>query len=165
MSRALRKCDNCGTTAYEGIACPSCGYADPVQRSPYNELRESVVQMVSDDDGFDTDGMSAEQLKRGRALASWWMDKARQEVAALVPKAVRYGSADLKVMGEAMIELHPQLRGVVDGQELAVWFYACGKIARLVGGYAQGELPDIDSWWDMKVYAGMAQHIRETGGW
>lgn len=114
---------------------------------------------------YDTTGMTPEQTQRADALAHWWMNKAAAEVAKMVPKAIAYGSSDLKVMGEAMLELHPRMRGVVDGQELAIWFYVQGKIARLLGGYAQGELPDEDSWWDLKVYAGMAQHVREFGGW
>jgi len=106
-----------------------------------------------------------EQSERAEDLANWWMDHAAAEVRKLVPKAIAYGSADLQVMGEAMLSLMPGLRGVVEGQELAIWFYVLGKVARLVGGYAQGELPDIDSWYDLRIYGGMAEHVREKGGW
>ena len=114
---------------------------------------------------YDATGMTDEQVERGDALAAWWMDHARAEVAKLVPKAVAYGSVDLAVMGEAMHGMFPALRGVVNGQELAVWFYVLGKVARLIGGYAQGVLPDVDSWYDLRIYGGMAEHIREKGGW
>lgn len=130
-------------------------------------MSDDSPSVISDDQrwSFPTEGMTDEQRVRASALANWWMRKAAAEVKQMVPKAIAYGSSDLKVMGEAMLELHPQMRGVVDGQELAIWFYVQGKIARLLGGYAQGELPDEDSWWDLKVYAGMAQHVREFGGW
>jgi hypothetical protein len=116
--------------------------------------------------GYDPDPTwTPEQLARADELAAWWLQHAKDEIAKLVPKAIAYGSADLKVMGEAMLQLHPKLQGVVNGQELAIWFYVLGKVARLVGGYAQGELPDIDSWYDLRIYGGMAEHVREKGGW
>lgn len=108
---------------------------------------------------------SIDQKQRAESLAAWWVQLSDEEVSSLIPKAIEYGSADLEVMGQAMLTLLPNLRGVVDGQELAIAFYALGKIARLFGGYAQGERPSNDCWYDLKVYAGMAQRVREVGEW
>ena len=102
---------------------------------------------------------------RANHLAEWWLERAREDIRYMVPKAIAYGSADLQVMGEAMLTLMPQCRGKVDGQELAISFYLLGKVARLFGAYVQGEKPSDDTWHDAHIYARMAEHVREFGQW
>lgn len=114
---------------------------------------------------IDCSGFNDEQKQRAGDLIDWMVGFFNESLQAVIPKAIRYGSADLELMGKAMTQLGQGLEGVVHGQELAVWFYALGKIARLEGAYAQGELPDLDSWYDLFVYSLMAQRIRETGSW
>lgn len=113
----------------------------------------------------DDPAWSPEQRERATALREWMSQFFVEAMNQIIPKAIRYGSADLELMGKAMIQFRPELDGTVSGQELAVWFYVLGKVARLEGAYAQGEEPDIDSWYDLFVYALMAHRIRETGGW
>lgn len=118
------------------------------------------------DVSIDTDGMTPEQVKRAEELSTWMAEFFGNAITRIVPKAIKYGSADLELMGKAMLQQAPQMDGTVAGEELACWFYALGKVARLQGGYVQGgEAPDIDSWWDMLVYALMVHHIREFGEW
>lgn len=119
------------------------------------------------------EGMTQPQADRAEALVDWWMEQAAAEAKAIVPKAVEYGAADLQVMGEAMLLLMPEEategltheRRSAIGQEVAVAFYALGKVARLFGAYTQGRLPSDDTWYDLGVYARMGRRIRETGGW
>lgn len=112
-----------------------------------------------------TDKFSPAQKMRAEALTTWWMELAEKEISTLAPKAIEYGAADLQVMGVALKLLLPNQAQNVDPQELAIAFYALGKVARLFGAYAQGEKPSDDCWYDLKVYAGMAQRVRETGVW
>jgi hypothetical protein len=112
-----------------------------------------------------TSDFTPEQAERAERLAEWMQEFFENAIATIVPKAIAYGSADLELMGKAMSQLNPQLAEKVEGQELAVWFYVLGKVARLEGGYVQGIQPDIDSWWDLFVYSLMAHHIRQNGGW
>lgn len=96
------------------------------------------------------------------AIAQWWRDQADAEIKATVPKAVEYSSTDLVDIGRAV--LGP---GLTDQQyaEAGVAFYACGKIGRIMGAIREGREPSDDSWFDLGVYARMAQRIRHSGGW
>jgi hypothetical protein len=42
------------------------------------------------------------------ALEAWWRDDTEQELAGVMPKAIEYGSSDLKLMGQAMLMFMPQ---------------------------------------------------------
>jgi len=113
------------------------------------------------------EGLEGEQLDRAKDLADWWRQMADDEINVVVPKAIEYGSADLAVMGRAMVMLLPRT-GKVDpsgGQEMACAFYCLGKVARLFGAYEQGALTSDDTWVDLGIYCRMAQRIRETGRW
>lgn len=104
-------------------------------------------------------------------LRAWWLDVAQADLDAAVPKAAEYGglgdgSADLRVMGYALAEL----AGMHDADdavkmELACWFYALGKVSRLISDYKQGRPGKADSWHDLRVYAMMAARLQETGQW
>lgn len=101
-----------------------------------------------------------------KAVTDWWMKLATDEVAAVVPKAVEYGSSDLEVMAQAMLMLVPKdKRSKSLGLEMAVAFYALGKVARLFGSYERGEPASDDTWHDLGVYCRMGQRIREVGSW
>jgi hypothetical protein len=112
-----------------------------------------------------------EELKaryaRKQELLDWWMLQAKREVDGVADKAIEYGAADLKVMGRAMACL---MKGGEDqpervGIELAIAFYALGKVALLFGAYERGDLPSDDCWADLGIYCRMAQHVREFGRW
>jgi len=98
-------------------------------------------------------------------LETWWEDTTDDELASLLPKVIEYGSHDLKIIGDVMLLLRPELRGKVNPEEMGVAFYALGKIARIMGAYADGIAPSNDSWHDLAIYSRMAQRIRSVGGW
>lgn len=110
----------------------------------------------------------AEAERLVKELKKWWADKADFESGQVAPKAVEYGSADLKIMGQAMAMVSGRFGDDIPDRvwiELAIAFYALGKVARLFGAYEQGRLPSDDTWHDLGVYCRMAQRVRESGGW
>lgn len=102
---------------------------------------------------------------RAKNLCMWLETHDQATREATLPKAIQYGSVDLELMGQALEAMMPQLNGKIRGTELAIQFYALGKLARLVSGYAEGIVPDVDSWHDLEIYSKMAQKVRETGDW
>lgn len=123
-------------------------------------------------DSKETARMTEEERRRHslkRELTTWWYTQAQKEVGLVIDKAIEYGAADLKVMGKAMECLmekkNEEVRPERVGIELAIGFYALGKVARLFGAYERGELPSDDCWADLGIYCRMAQRVRESGGW
>jgi hypothetical protein len=101
-----------------------------------------------------------------KILTDWWRSQAEKEIERTVPKAVEYGAADLEVMGVAMLHLVPRERRSRQlGLEMALAFYALGKVARLFGAFERGDLPSEDTWFDLGVYCRMAERVREFGEW
>jgi hypothetical protein len=98
-------------------------------------------------------------------LLKWWQQTTKDEIESMLPKVIEYGANDLKVMGDAMLLLRPDLVGKIHPEELAISFYALGKMARIVGAYADGQIPSDDSWHDLAIYARMAQRVRDAGHW
>ena len=104
-------------------------------------------------------------------LYRWWLSLASADAEKTAPKVVEYGgqstgSSDLRVMGYALAELadmHDAPEPVK--LEMACWFYALGKISRLISDYKQGNHGKADTWFDLSVYATMARRIQETGSW
>jgi len=99
-----------------------------------------------------------------QSLANWWLEETKFELDSVIPKAVEYGSADLKVIGFALSQMIGKPTNVTD-DELGIAFYVLGKVARLIGGYADGRSPSSDTWHDIAIYTKMAQYARENGGW
>lgn len=99
-----------------------------------------------------------------QVLANWWLDETKNELNSVLPKAIEYGSADLKVIGFALSQMIGEPKGVTH-DELGIAFYVLGKVARLVGGYADGRLPSDDTWHDIAIYTKMAQYSRKHNGW
>lgn len=99
-------------------------------------------------------------------LTQWLEALEENGIPETVRKAVQYGSSDLRVMGEALALLLPkERRSAHIGMQMAVGFYALGKVSRLFGAFEQGTLPTADDWFDLKVYATMGLRILETGDW
>jgi len=110
--------------------------------------------------------MKLEEMKK------WWWLLGQQDIHNVAPKAVEYGSADLRIMGAAMQGLLEKaaIASGIDtppnaGLEMAIAFYALGKAARLFGAYEQGKIPSNDTWDDLRIYATMGKRVRETGEW
>ena len=98
-------------------------------------------------------------------LGQWWHDKAEEEVHGVVPKAEEYGSVDLEIVGFALRQLRASNGEIpTSNAELGIAFYLLGKVARVIGAYADGRSPSDDTWHDMAVYTKMGQRVRETDG-
>jgi hypothetical protein len=74
----------------------------------------------------------------------------------------QYGSTDLTAIGDALKALG--VPDVVPSAELGVLFYALGKVHRALSEIHAGRSPSDDTWFDLRVYAGMARAIR-AGKW
>lgn len=98
-------------------------------------------------------------------LETWWENTTSDELASMLPKVIEYGSHDLAVIGDVMMLMKPELRDQVHPSELGIAFYALGKMARIMGAYADGIAPSDDSWHDLAIYARMAQRVRYADGW
>lgn len=109
-------------------------------------------------------GQESEPSDDIQGLANWWLDETRNELDSVIPKALEYGSADLKVIGFALSQMIGEPKGVTN-DELGIAFYVLGKVARLVGGYADGRAPSDDTWHDIAIYTKMAQYARYHGEW
>jgi len=101
----------------------------------------------------------------------WWIQTSVDDFISTVPKIDEYGgksdgSADLRIMGRNLGEL----LGWDDAsdavlQELAVWFYAQGKIGRLISNYSQKVPGKADTWHDTTIYSLMARRLQQSGNW
>lgn len=103
-----------------------------------------------------------------QALRDWWSNKSQADIDAMVPKAIEYGGGDLTLMADGMALFAQMGGGEVPRpvqREMAVAFYALGKIARIISALAEGRLPGEDSWYDLQIYAVMAQYERQIGPW
>lgn len=104
-------------------------------------------------------------------LVEWWLGLAADDAVKTAPKTAEYGgtgggSADLRVMGYALAELSGMHEAPEPVKlEMACWFYALGKISRLISDYKQGDAGKADTWFDLGVYSTMARRIQETGRW
>lgn len=107
----------------------------------------------------------------GEDTFAWWLATMIGDFDAMAPKMAEYGgteegSADLQIMGNALAELcgmHDAPDAVK--QEMACWFYALGKISRLVSDYKQNSRGKDDTWHDLTVYSMMARRLQEAGRW
>ena len=102
-----------------------------------------------------------------KPLAEWWRLQAEAELDKTLPKVREYSAVDLEIMGAAMLAgpgvriRRPQGFGI----EMAIAFYVLGKVSRAIGAYQEGRQPSDDTWFDIGVYARMAQRVREEGTW
>ena len=104
-----------------------------------------------------------------RDIAHWWVGQAEVDAEEVIAKAQEYDGIDLEIMGMAMSGLLPEgldaKTARMAGLEMAVAFYALGKIARTFGAYRNGTIPRDDTWKDLHIYANMVRRIRLTGFW
>lgn len=96
-------------------------------------------------------------------LERWWLERAQDEIERTIPKAIEYSSTDLEDIGRALLP-DTDLPGHLY-TEAGVAFYALGKVSRVLGALKEGREPNEDSWFDLGVYARMAQRARSHGGW
>lgn len=96
-------------------------------------------------------------------LAEWWRNLAESEIEQTIAKTSEYGGDDLTWMGSVLADCIEN--GAASPEEIAIAFYALGKITRIIGAYKEGRRPSDDSWLDLHIYAGMGIRVREKGQW
>lgn len=102
-----------------------------------------------------------------QVLRDWWIDLAATEADRVLPKAIEYGSTDLREIGRTMrdcLNYRGKHTDATDA-ELGVYFYLVGKIARWTDAIREGRKVSDDTLHDIGVYVRMAQRIRAVGGW
>lgn len=142
------------------------------ERSPLLPSRNGI----SNSDGSVTLTFESPTDRIAAQLFEWWMHTAFDDFVATVPKMLEYGgdhetrpgSADLRVVGEGLMELlgwpvNETTEAV--SQELGCWFYDLGKGGRLISDYQQRRHGKADTWFDKTIYAMMARRIQESGQW
>ncbi len=99
-------------------------------------------------------------------LSEWWLDRVADEIDATLPKAAEYGSNELVDLGRTLARASGR-EGLSDAQaaELAIFFYARGKMARWDAAVARGDAVSDDTIHDLGVYTKMVQRLREDGVW
>lgn len=98
-------------------------------------------------------------------LEAWWEAQAQDEIMAVVPKAVEYGSNSLAEQGRLIARLQGREAGHEEALELGAFVYAFGKMQRWCDSVLRGERPSDDTIYDIGVYVKMAQRVRATGDW
>jgi hypothetical protein len=115
---------------------------------------------------FDMEAVPVEKRPRVEALQAWLESVGQKERGETLRKAVEYGSSDLEVMGKTMLLLVPEdKRSRSLGLQMAIGFYALGKVARLFGSFEDAREPSSDTWYDLHIYALMGLKVQETGAW
>lgn len=100
------------------------------------------------------------------ALKDWWVDNAAVKANAVVPKALEYSSEDLAEIGRTMANLLGlDVPTIEEANELGLYFYLVGKLARWGGAIKEGRRPSDDTIYDLVVYGTMAERNRAVGGW
>lgn len=111
--------------------------------------------------------MSEQEIELARAaIEDWWIVNAQQAIEAVSPKAAEYGSTDLAELGRDLAMLmdregmsHEELT------ELGIYMYMLGKFSRWRDAIKDGRRVSLDTIYDIKVYATMAERNRDVGGW
>lgn len=139
-------------------------------RKSLEQMRDFAERQLAKLDSVATD-VPPITFESESEIKAWWHSVAQADIEAMLPKITEYGgteegSADLQIMGNALAELCG-MHGAPDAvkQEMACWFYALGKISRLVSDYKQGKPGKVDTWHDLTVYSMMARRLQAVGRW
>jgi ABC-type lipoprotein release transport system permease subunit len=145
-----------------------------LRRELEEHIRNLEAHVVARDEGEIITGFECSEINPGRTsspsdLSEWWRWQAEQEIEQTIAKSAEYGAHDLVQMGQVMADFANQEQALmangVTREEIAIAYYALGKITRIIGAYKEGRRPSDDSWMDLHVYAGMAIRARDKGGW
>lgn len=95
----------------------------------------------------------------------WWAETAFADGLLVVEKYQEYGNTALLEVGHQVAAVAG--RKVTDGeaQELGIWFFMVGKMARWKTAILKGERASKDTLDDLAVYATMARRVHEAGSW
>lgn len=101
------------------------------------------------------------------ALSDWWLDNAKTALKDIAPKAVEYSAIDLIEYGKTLALVMGLDHTVSEEEavEIGIWGYLVGKVARWTGAIKEGRRVPVDTIFDIKVYATMAERNCDVGGW
>lgn len=147
-----------GTECVDPEACQS-GWPCKKVRSLAHPMKESEMA------NYEKIDPESERIRE--ALKDWWLEQSRQEIEAVVPKAVEYGSTDLAVIGRTMGRLMGRNGDLSheEATEIGIYFYLVGKLARWEDAIINGRRVSDDTLHDASVYIKMQQRNRAVGGW
>lgn len=115
---------------------------------------------------FGLEDVPDEKAQRIEELRAFLLRLKDRELDETLRKAAEYGSSDLEVMAQAMLLLVPEAqRDRRLGLQMAIGFYALGKVARLFGAFEDGRVPSADTWYDLHIYGVMGLRVHEEGKW
>lgn len=145
--------------------CPACGRATLVLG---DGGWVTCTALDCPNPGLASESISTvEQIPSSHSeLRGWWEATSTADLEAMLPKLGEYTSADLVIMGDALVEWGTDALPLgAAGQEAACLFYILGKVARAIAALREGRLPSDDTYHDITVYSMMTRRIRERGGW
>lgn len=99
-------------------------------------------------------------------LRRWWTDQSFDEADRTIAKMEEYGSLDLVHIGHGIWDMTGRSITLTDAHamELGCLFYVFGKVQRAMSA-VKADRPILDdTWFDMHIYAKMAQAAR-AGVW
>lgn len=119
--------------------------------------------------------MASETHEKATAarIAAWWRRASERQIERTVPKALEYGAGDLVKIGRDTLQMvgyaneYHNTSYISDGYciEVGILWYLNGKVARALEAVKEGRAISDDTWFDIGVYAMMAQYAREKGQW
>lgn len=96
----------------------------------------------------------------------WWESQANKDAVLVSEKFKEYGTTALSDLGYQMAELMGWDRpSRQEAQELAVYYFMLGKMARWKNALLRGEGVSNDTLTDLACYAMIARKARHSGGW
>lgn len=98
-------------------------------------------------------------------LRLWWTGKSREDSELVVSKYKEYGNTALVEVGQQLASITGREVSEAEAQELGIWFFMVGKMARWKTAILKGERVSEDTLNDLAVYAFMARRVHEKGGW
>lgn len=127
--------------------------------------QQSFADMIDDFEEPTERSVEPEEEELG-LLRLWWVAKGHEDAALITEKYKEYGNT-------ALLEVGQQLADVMgreditkaEAQELGIWFFMMGKMARLKSAILRGDQASEDTWQDLTCYSMMGRRIRSEGGW
>lgn len=99
-------------------------------------------------------------------IKEWWIRTASDDSIAVAEKYREYGATSLCDLGYEMAEMMGWERPAKGlAQQLAVYYFLLGKMARLKTALLKGEPASDDTWLDITCYAMIARKVQASGAW
>ena len=98
-------------------------------------------------------------------IREWWMMTANEDANLIVRKYEGYGDHSLTGLGRELAELTGREATRGQMQQLAIYYFLLGKMARLKNALLKGEQASDDTWQDITCYAMMGRKIQQHDGW